>query len=142
MKKTKGFTLIELLAVIVILAVIALIVTPMIMNTINSARQGAAKSSAYEYIHAIETRLAVLQMDNKTYTGKTSAGSTTGDALAIAAGKVTDAKSYSWDNLANHTTDIKGTVYVLGLSVSSADLTVTNGTDWGFTYDGSSLSSK
>jgi len=36
--KKKGFTLIELLAVIVILAVIAIIVTPMVMNTIESSR--------------------------------------------------------------------------------------------------------
>jgi len=44
--KKKGFTLIELLAVIVILAVIAIIVAPMIMGTINSVRQSAIKSSA------------------------------------------------------------------------------------------------
>ena len=37
-KKRKGFTLIELLAVIVILAVIALIATPMIMNAIGESK--------------------------------------------------------------------------------------------------------
>ena len=35
-ENNKGFTLIELLAVIVILAVIALIATPLIMGTITS----------------------------------------------------------------------------------------------------------
>ena len=35
----KGFTLIELLAVIVILAVIALIATPLIMGTITKAKR-------------------------------------------------------------------------------------------------------
>ena len=37
--KSKGFTLIELLAVIVILAVIALIATPLIMGTITKPKE-------------------------------------------------------------------------------------------------------
>ena len=37
--KRKGFTLIELLAVIVVLAIIALIATPIVMNTIKNARK-------------------------------------------------------------------------------------------------------
>ena len=57
----KGFTLIELLAVIVILAVIALIATPIILNLIDKARQGAAESSAYAYIEACE-KAAVVKM--------------------------------------------------------------------------------
>ena len=36
--KNKGFTMIELLAVIVILAIIALIATPVVIKTINNAR--------------------------------------------------------------------------------------------------------
>ena len=54
MKQRNGFTLIELLAVIVILAIIALIATPMILGVIDSAKKGAAESSAYGYIEAIE----------------------------------------------------------------------------------------
>lgn len=54
--KEKGFTLIELLAVIVILAVIALIATPIIMNVINDAKKGAFKDSAYGIIKAIELK--------------------------------------------------------------------------------------
>lgn len=46
-KNTKGFTLIELLAVIVILAIIALIATPIVLNLIERARKGAAQDSAY-----------------------------------------------------------------------------------------------
>lgn len=46
MKEKRGFTLIELLAVIVILAIIALIATPIILNLINQARKGAFKRSA------------------------------------------------------------------------------------------------
>ena len=49
----KGFTLIELLAVIVILAIIALIATPIVLSTIETARIGAAKDSAYGALKAV-----------------------------------------------------------------------------------------
>ena len=39
MKKKKEFTLIELLTVVVILAIIALIATPIVLNLINAARK-------------------------------------------------------------------------------------------------------
>ena len=48
----KGFTLIELLAVIVILAIIALISTPIIIGVIENARNKAAVNSAYGVIDA------------------------------------------------------------------------------------------
>ena len=59
----KGFTLIELLAVIVILAIIALIATPIILNIINDARKGARERSA-EYVYeavqlAYQTKVAL-----------------------------------------------------------------------------------
>ena len=41
--KKKGFTLVELLAVIVILAIIALITTPLILNVIENAKKGNYK---------------------------------------------------------------------------------------------------
>ena len=47
MKEKRGFTLIELLAVIVILAIIALIATPIVLGLISKARQGAAEDTAY-----------------------------------------------------------------------------------------------
>ena len=46
----KGFTLVELLAVIVILAIIALIATPLILNVIDNAKKGAAEASANGYM--------------------------------------------------------------------------------------------
>ncbi|MBS7021248.1 MAG: type II secretion system protein [Firmicutes bacterium] len=54
MKKNRGFTLIELLAVIVILAVIALIATPLIMGTITKSKMNAFRDSVYGIIHAGE----------------------------------------------------------------------------------------
>ncbi|MDD3392901.1 MAG: type II secretion system protein [Bacilli bacterium] len=56
----KGFTLIELLAVIVILAVIALISTPLIINIINETKN-KAKERTYE---AIEQGARYYIMDN------------------------------------------------------------------------------
>ena len=60
-EKNKGFTLVELLAVIVILALIALIATPIILNVISDAKKEAAKDSAYGYIEAIEN--AIIRND-------------------------------------------------------------------------------
>ena len=63
----KGFTLIELLAVIVILAIIALIATPMILGIIEKAKQGGAESSALGYLDAVEKTIATNMLDtNKT----------------------------------------------------------------------------
>ena len=56
--KRKGFTLIELLAVIVVLAIIALIATPIVMNTIKNANKVAAERSADNYIKQVETAVA------------------------------------------------------------------------------------
>lgn len=64
MKANKGFTLIELLAVIVILAVIALIATPLVMSTINEAKKGAAIDSAYGYINALEQTMLTSMISN------------------------------------------------------------------------------
>jgi prepilin-type N-terminal cleavage/methylation domain len=41
--KKKGFTLIELLAIIVVLAVIALITTPLLLNVIEESRRKPLK---------------------------------------------------------------------------------------------------
>ena len=67
MKNKKGFTLIELLAVIVILAIIALIATPIILNMIENAKKGASKDSAYGYIEAIDFQNSMSGIDNKKY---------------------------------------------------------------------------
>lgn len=69
----KGFTLIELLAVIVILAVIALITTPIILNVVEESRKNAAKDKTYGVIDAVKLAYAQEQMnegasDNPTYT--------------------------------------------------------------------------
>ena len=59
----KGFTLIELLAVIVILAIIALIATPIILGIINDAKEDSNKRSIENYAHAVELAVARYAAD-------------------------------------------------------------------------------
>ena len=98
MKANKGFTLIELLAVIVILAVIALIATPLIMNVINDAKRGAAMDGAYYYLDAVENKIMVDMISNPSGSVVTSADHTfasvkgtapTSASLTISSGAVT-----------------------------------------------------
>ena len=67
--KKKGFTLIELLAVIVVLAIIALIATPIVMNTIEKSKKGAAERTADSYIGAVETTVATKRLEGDILEG-------------------------------------------------------------------------
>ena len=60
----KGFTLIELLAVIVILAIIALIATPIILGIINDARKESNERSVELYASAVRNAIAAYQLTN------------------------------------------------------------------------------
>ena len=60
----KGFTLIELLAVIVILAIIALIATPIILGIINDARKESQERSIELYASAAKNAVAKYQLNN------------------------------------------------------------------------------
>ena len=62
----KGFTLIELLAVIVILAIIALIATPIILGIINDARKESNERSAELYASAVRNAIASYQLTGTT----------------------------------------------------------------------------
>lgn len=78
----KGFTLIELLAVIIILAIIALIATPIILNIINDAREEANERSIELYLDAVELAIAKenLKLDFKLSTCEVKSDGT-GDLL-------------------------------------------------------------
>ncbi len=130
-KNTKGFTLIELLAVIVILAIIALIATPIVLNLIDKARKGAAESSAYAYINAAEKAAVVTLMDNTgiNLNQASCAVSASGKTLICSGGSISEGSSVSFD------LDIKGDlptgesdkiIFDASGAVSSADLTINN----------------
>jgi len=65
----KGFTLIELLAVIIVLAVIALIATPIVLDVIDSAKLKAFEESAYGIIETVKLKNydSMLENNDKTY---------------------------------------------------------------------------
>ena len=71
MKSKKGFTLIELLAVIVILAVIALIATPIIVGIINDAEKKAFEDTVYGIVKAGELHYGQEVMKDSDYIGET-----------------------------------------------------------------------
>ena len=94
--KTKGFTLIELLAVIVILAIIALIATPIILGIISDARTQARKRSAelvykgveYAYTQTILTSangtdFTLTDLNNKLKIENVTSTTVNGDTLEI-----------------------------------------------------------
>ena len=64
----KGFTLVELLAVIVILAIIALIATPIVLNVINDAQKGADARSVEAYGKAWELNYQTDKVLNSSAT--------------------------------------------------------------------------
>ena len=84
--KNKGFTLIELLAVIVILAIIALIATPIILGIINDAREQSKQRTAE--LVAKESQLAYTSYLFKT------AGESTDDSC-----KYMTSEYFEMDNL-------------------------------------------
>ncbi|MDD4781706.1 MAG: prepilin-type N-terminal cleavage/methylation domain-containing protein [Tissierellia bacterium] len=63
----KGFTLIELLAVIVILAIIALIASPIVVGLIEDSNKQAAERSTEAVVAAAKTRYALNKTDATKY---------------------------------------------------------------------------
>ncbi len=60
----KGFTLIELVAVLVIMAIIALIVTPLVMNIIRKAQRSANERSVDAYGRSAEIAVLGYMLDH------------------------------------------------------------------------------
>ena len=67
MKNRKGFTLIELLAIIVILTLIAVIITPIILGIIEDSKISAATDSAYGYKEAVGKYYASMLSQNHDF---------------------------------------------------------------------------
>ena len=63
MKQKNGFTLIELLAVIVILAIIALIATPIVLGIIEDSKNSSQLQSAIFYLDAVENAIGKEMLD-------------------------------------------------------------------------------
>lgn len=134
----KGFTLIELLAVIVILAIIALIATPMILGVIDSAKRGAAESSAYGYVDSVEKSSLKDMIDNNGNTLVDDTYSISSDGKVLTANTKMEADgttpitinvSFKGDNPKG----VDDSVTIAGGEITAATLTI-NG--YVVTYDG------
>ena len=120
--KRKAFTLIELIAVLVIMAIIALIATPLVMNIIRKARVSADKRSVDAYGRSIELAIAGYLLD----TGKFP---TSVDQLTI---------EYSGNKVECDTTQINtdSSVYLAGCTVAGRSTgNYTYGKEEVITYD-------
>ena len=124
--KKKGFTLIELIAVLVIMAILVLIVTPLVMNIIRKARISADKRSVDAYGRSIELAIAGYLLD----TGKFA---TSIDELTI---------EYSGNKVECETTQINpdSSVYLSNCKVNNREVTnYTYGTDKSPSYEAYSV---
>ena len=132
MKNKKGFTLIELLAVIVVLAIIALIATPIVMNTIKKSKKGAAERSADNYIKQVETAVAEERLNkNEVLEGEyqiTSDGNLCRDKSA----SCSDDKKIKIEM--NGTKPTSGKIKITNGSVDKSSSTMTIG-DYDVTYN-------
>ena len=120
-KKMKGFTLIELIAVLVIMAILALIVTPLVMSIIRKAKVSADKRSIDAYGRSIELAIAGYLLDNGDFP-------TSIDQLTI---------EYSGDEVVCSTTQLNNdsSVYLAGCTVAGRSVeNYTYGSDKSPTY--------
>lgn len=123
--KKRGFTLIELLAVIVILAVIALIATPLIMSVINDSKKSAFRNSIYHIVEIGEVEMASssLKGDAPITTFDLSK-----DTLKYKGTKLT-AGTLIFDQKGNYKIEATDGVWCAKKDFSATDITVTKKED-------------
>ena len=114
-RKENAFTLIELIAVLVIMAILALIVTPLVMSIIRKARVAADKRSIDAYGRSVELAIAGYLLDNGKF-------STSVDQLTI---------EYSGNKVECSTTQLNDdlSVYLTGCTVAGRTVDYVYGTD-------------
>ena len=123
-KSNKGFTLIELLAVIVVLAVIALIATPIVLRLVDEAREGAAESSATAYVKAVENAILqkMVQETDTTFCDEYKVSSDAKSVTAVVAEGETDAQCKAESLPVDVKGDLpdSGTIQIIDGSVETA----------------------
>ena len=125
MKRNKAFTLIELVSVLVILAILALIVTPLVLNIIRKARIAADKRSIDAYGRSIELAVADYLLEKGTFP-------TSIEELTI---------EYSGNRVVCETTQLNGdsSVYLSGCTVNSRTVDYVYGKEEAITYKSYSI---
>ena len=130
-KSNKGFTLIELLAVIVVLAVIALIATPIVLKLVDQARVGAAESSATAYVKAVENRVLATLVED---TGAVFCSEYTVAGKALTG--VTDKCTGATETAKSLTVDVKGDLPTTGtVTITDGEVTAATLTISGYTIN-------
>ena len=123
--KKKGFTLIELIAVLVIMAIIALIVTPLVMNIIRKARAAADRRSVDAYGRSVEIAMAGYLLDHGEFP----------DSFTDIASQVEYSGGPIVCNVVNITSDYS--VHISECKVDGRDVKI-DGDEW-YTYDNSAV---
>lgn len=128
-KNTKGFTLIELLAVIVILAVIALIASPIILSVIDNARKSSQGRSVESFGSAVINASTELQYQHADVSGSYTVkqDDTNADVYKVCDAKDTDGSlcatvEYSGSRVKCESVKIdKGYVIMKGCQAGNSD---------------------
>ena len=126
-KRKNAFTLIELLAVIVILAIIALIATPIILNIISDSKEESNKRSVEMYGKAVEQAIAKLQLNGN----EIPAGDyTTTDGKTLTKDNISFEVQYSGSKVTCTTNKLyeDGSIYLAGCRVGTDTKEYTYGT--------------
>lgn len=85
----KGFTLIELLAVIIILAIIALIATPIVLDVVDDAKDSVAMTEAKMVVDGVQKYCAAADMQQQL-TGVANTDCTDGTTVQANIAKMVD----------------------------------------------------
>ena len=123
--KKKGFTLIELVAVLVIMEIIALIVTPLVMSIIRKAKDAADRRSVDAYGRSVEIAMADYLLDNGEFPDSFE---DIADQVEYSGGPITC-------NVVNITSDYS--VHISECKVDGRDVKIDND-EW-YTYDNSTV---
>ena len=123
----KGFTLIELLAVIVILAIIALIATPIVLNIIKDSRESAGLRSAEMYLKGVETSVATATINNKKIADGTYPITKEGDICLVELISNTCSKENTLEVEMNGNKPESGTVTIASGKITDIAFTYSNG---------------
>ena len=117
----KGFTLIELLAVIIILAIVALIATPIVLDVVDDAKKSAAQSEANMIVSGINNYCAAAEMKAQLGTGTDDCAAGTLSSVTgmvdLGNAEVVGSVTLSGNNVANITVSSNG--YKVTLSSGS-----------------------